>query len=676
MTGFAESNGASAGLDQRPAAGDPSELTSDPYISHLLSYTLDTLSKEPSALKNRQDALKLELEDTAIEHYQGFINAATCFHEINSQVQAVHKQLHALADEMKALHACGDAYVKHSKDCQRKRDANRTLLAQHGTLLELLELPQLIDTCIRNANFDEALDLLAFVQKLGIIHSEAAVVQQLLQDVKACRALLLEQQVTRLSGNVTLPDCLRSVSYLRRMAVFSEPELRYKFLECRESWFESVAAGIDESSAASYLRQLTDAYRLHFFDILMQYRAIFAEEGAAAGDGSSSGGCGAPRQQHGPSILFGWAQQHVRMYVDAVERHLPRIQDGSTLAALAESCMYCGRSLSRVGLDFRGLLHPAFASAALSLFSSGVARAMASLAAALASHRWVFVPVADGRSGALHEGDAPAEERPSAAYSLLKFPPLAVFANAIILSFNNVRGLALLSISASAAEHVQGAVRQACAMLTHAASANSFSEAERQVHVETCKAMIDVACPLLVSMFQQLFGPGAPRLELGEAVAPLQELMTSGVPAATPLPASRPGAQTAASARAGAPPRASREHPAQAAHRLAPQAHASSNLAAPVQCVSGDVQPAPDGRIDDAAAAAEVPASTKIGNEKASSSDALGAISPASRKLTPAAPSHQADRGTSMIRDDADTSAFAGFDDDEGTDDEYDDNHW
>ena len=47
-----------------------------------------------------------------------------------------------------------------------ERAQNRHLLQQHTTLLDLLEVPQLMDTCVRNGNYDEALDLEGSMSKL------------------------------------------------------------------------------------------------------------------------------------------------------------------------------------------------------------------------------------------------------------------------------------------------------------------------------------------------------------------------------------------------------------------------------------------------------------------------------------------------------------------------------
>lgn len=119
---------------------------------------------------------------------------------------------------------------------QERHRQNRLLLSQHTTLLDLLEAPQLIDTCVRTNNYDEALDLIAFVNKIAMVAPGVPAVTQLAKDVQSCRRGVVEQLLSKLSRNVTLPECLRCVSYLRRLPVFTEGELRLRFLQCREHW--------------------------------------------------------------------------------------------------------------------------------------------------------------------------------------------------------------------------------------------------------------------------------------------------------------------------------------------------------------------------------------------------------------------------------------------------------
>jgi conserved oligomeric Golgi complex subunit 8 len=102
--------------------------------------------------------------------------------------------------------------------------------------MEFLEVPQLVETCVRNSNYDEALDLISSISKMSVVHPDIVAVQHLVAEVAECRSRLVEQLLSKLSSSISLPECLRCVSYIRRVAVFSESELCHRFLECRESW--------------------------------------------------------------------------------------------------------------------------------------------------------------------------------------------------------------------------------------------------------------------------------------------------------------------------------------------------------------------------------------------------------------------------------------------------------
>lgn len=94
------------------------DFLADGYLVHLLSYSLETLRKEPGLLQSQEAALEQELQDTTKQNHQGFIEAASCFHKVSKKVQQVSQQLKGLADALQALHEHADSFAATAKGYQ------------------------------------------------------------------------------------------------------------------------------------------------------------------------------------------------------------------------------------------------------------------------------------------------------------------------------------------------------------------------------------------------------------------------------------------------------------------------------------------------------------------------------------------------------------------------------
>lgn len=103
-----------------PGRSAGTDFLADGYLAHLLSYSLDTLSKEPGTLKSQDEALRQELADTAKTNYQGFIEAASCFHDFSAQVSQVQEQLQHLAGSLQELQSQSAAYASTARTYQAR----------------------------------------------------------------------------------------------------------------------------------------------------------------------------------------------------------------------------------------------------------------------------------------------------------------------------------------------------------------------------------------------------------------------------------------------------------------------------------------------------------------------------------------------------------------------------
>lgn len=522
----------------RPAASPKPSIheqeQEDAYFTELLSYSLERLGKEPELLKADQDHLRKQAEESAVKHYKAFINTASCLEAAKEEMQGLAGHVDALLQDIPVLDRICDQFVTTAKALQAKQTENKQLQSNHATMLELLEVPQLMDTCVRNGNYDDALDLKGFISKLAFMHSDLKVVQSLVKDVDATSASMLEQLLQKLRSNIQLPDCLRMIGYLRRLGVFSERELRLQFLQCREEYMAEVIEDLEEQSAYDYLKRLTDIHRLHLFDVVMQYRAIFSDDNSIQDGESQDGG-----------LVFSWAEHRVCLYLEALRRHLPRITEGGSLASVLEHCMYCGMSLARVGLDIRGLLPPIFEACVLNMFSKAVGTAVDTFLMVLDTHKWTSMPSMAARSRGRSSSSAdPAAAASSDAavpspaangahggdpstppYALMDHVPLAIFVNGLLSAFNELRHCAPLSLATALASILQEALTRICTGTAHYSAARTLNSSEQPLFTAAAKAQCDLVVPYAVSCYQRVYPQSTSKVDVEQATKALREVI-------------------------------------------------------------------------------------------------------------------------------------------------------
>uniref|UniRef100_A0A803MKA2 Conserved oligomeric Golgi complex subunit 8 n=1 Tax=Chenopodium quinoa TaxID=63459 RepID=A0A803MKA2_CHEQI len=463
-------------------------ISQQPYVSELLSFTLDRLHKEPELLRVDAERIRRQMQEVAVANYRSFISAADALVSIREEVSSIDNHLESLIDEVPKLTSGCTEFIESAEQILEKRKMNQTLLENHSTLLDLLEIPQLMDTCVRNGNYDEALDLEAFVSKLCTMHPKIPVIQALAAEVKQTTQSLLSQLLQKLRSNIQLPECLRIIGYLRRIGVFSEYEMRL------QAWITGTLDDLDQRNPYEYLRGMVNCHRMHLFDVVNQYRAIFADDTSGSEENYDGG------------LLFSWAMHQITSHLRTLKVMLPKITEGGSLSNILDQCMHWAMGLGWVGLDYRGLLPSLFEEAVLNLFSKNVATAVENFQLVLDSHRWVPLP-AVGYSGSTASEESQEDVTPPSY--LMEHPPLAVFINGVSAAMNELRPCAPVSLKHILAQELVKGLKAVHNSLLRYNEARMLRNNESTLFFSLCRAFMEVVFPHCATCFGRCYPGGA-----------------------------------------------------------------------------------------------------------------------------------------------------------------------
>nr|XP_054760076.1 conserved oligomeric Golgi complex subunit 8-like [Lytechinus pictus] len=487
------------------------------YLTELSSYGVDKLSREPERLSDDRSQVLQQTQELAFDNYKTFIETADCSREIVEDFAVVEQHLNNLLDKLPDFSEGCNQFLKEAQQISSSRRMNSLTLSKHTQLLEILEIPQLMDTCVRNAYYDEALELAAYVKRLEKKHASIPVIKNIVEEVHSSSQLMLNQLIQQMRSAIQLPACLRLIGYLRRMDLFTEAELRIKFLQARDAWFQGILSALPTDDAYQHITKVIEASRVHLFDIVTQYRAIFSDEDPILSASHDS-------ITNEAALFQGWVVEKVSQFLHTLEVDLER-GIGNRLDSLLGQCMYFGLSFSRVGADFRGLLAPIFQRATLHGFQSTLKTASEKFEQDMQS----YTPVASQAFLAMSSVSIPGNQSDGANIpppSLMEHPPLAAYTNSILTGLNDLRLCAPVAV----AHHVSQSLQQSLNTIVnaivafHRAEESTFNQREQDQFISFCEAASNQMVPFLNRCLISLFPLSVIAQTIGLSTIELQKM--------------------------------------------------------------------------------------------------------------------------------------------------------
>ncbi|KAI8997565.1 Dor1-like family-domain-containing protein [Pilobolus umbonatus] len=468
---------------------DDTQWTRD-YLEHLTSLPLNQLLKEPQQLQAEEDNTKEEAQKLAFTEYPSFIRAQQCKEEVEVILSSLDTQLKDFITATSDLEDACQIFEQESAVIKEERSKITRVLEYQYVLTDLLEIPQLMETCVWNGYYSEAMELASHVRLL-LVRNPLPIVKTIQEQVQTSSDLMFIQLISHLRKPIRLAAAINVVGFLRRMDVFrSEIELRMVFLRCKHDYVQQKILRIKRDlsedrhqrslDTSEYLKQYIDIMREQMFETGTQYMSIFSNDQG--------------------TLLSDYMIHLIRSMKDILTSYLPNIDDTSALNSLLTQLQYCGMSLGRIGLDFRHLFVDLFEDAIKPIILQWIGDATEELLSVisnattecLAPSSWMASKTVYQKD--INHLDDTRRNTFQPPMLLVIYPSLALFTNGVLSAFNALRLLPAISIYEPIKKHLNECFLSINTALEQYSDITRINTPDELTYIQSYKIVFDKCC--------------------------------------------------------------------------------------------------------------------------------------------------------------------------------------
>ncbi|EMR10660.1 hypothetical protein PNEG_01359 [Pneumocystis murina B123] len=333
------------------------------YLSELIESSISELSEKQNELNIKDRKATYDLVEIMQKEYDHFITVlnyknsfSRSFNILDESVNKIQTTITSINEKVLNFESLKDGFNEILTEF-------RLLHQYQEYILNLFEIPSLIETCIKNNNYSEAINLISYGKKLGDEYFQIDIIQDLVKQVNYMSEYLQRQLLLLLKGTIKLTEAIKVIGYLRRTNEFLEIELCYIFLLSRWNYMDGLISNLNSSNKDNpekYLKEYIGIFREHSFNIFSYYTLIFLKEESvfyvfsenSENSISTKNNDNLNEKISRRRMLSNFALHMVSELKNTLAKYIPYISDNEVKALILNRILHCGQSLGRIGVDF------------------------------------------------------------------------------------------------------------------------------------------------------------------------------------------------------------------------------------------------------------------------------------------------------------------------------------